>query len=226
MELITPEPLQVECKRCGNCCRKGSPTLHMTDAALLKSGKLTYKYLYTIRKGELVYNNIDDEFINIDYEVIKVLEKKESRVCNFLASESNDCTIYKNRPIQCSSFECWNTEKLIAAFAEEKLTRLQLIGEDKTLRNIIETHDEKCSYATLDKLFEKVQTGEDVVNDIYAIIQYDLDIRPLLTEKMSIPEDYLPLLLGRPLTETIEMFGYRVEKDSDGNLSLINYTVK
>ncbi len=221
MEIILPDSAQVECKRCSECCKTGGPSLQLKDAELLKNGALTYKDIYTIREGELVYNNISNELVAIDYELVKMKEKDNSRICIFLKEDENECTIYDNRPIQCREQECWNPSKLERAFLEEKLTREHLIKGNNTLIDIIERHDEKCSYSMVNELFKRVQDGEDLVGDILEVLQYDTYIRPSLEEKMGIPTEYIPLLLGRPLTDTIEMFGYKVEKDEDGNYSLI-----
>ncbi len=220
MEIVTPAAIQTQCKRCGECCRKGSPTLHVKDSNLIKNKTLTYADLYTIRKGELVYNNIEDELITIDIELIKIKEKEGSRVCFYLKEETNECTIYENRPVQCRAFECWNTDKLLEAFAEEKISREPLVEGDKTIRQIVEEHDEKCSYLILKELFARIQKGDDLVASVLDILRYDTQIRPFLREKLGIPEDFMPLLLGRPLVDTIIMFGYVVEHDEDGNYIL------
>ncbi len=39
------------CVQCGECCRMGSPTLHLEDIPLLQSGKIPWDQLITLRKG-------------------------------------------------------------------------------------------------------------------------------------------------------------------------------
>ncbi len=224
MEIISSQQFQKECLRCGECCRKGSPTLHLTDAELIKKGTLSYGNLYTIRKGECVYNNINDEVIPIDYELIKIREKGGNRTCIFLMDEGNECSIYEDRPLQCREQECWNPERLESAFQEEeKLTREHLAGDAPVLKEVLEQHEERCSYELLHDAIEKVRNGQDSVHHILNALQYDTDIRPILHEKLGIPYDYLPLLLGRPLVETIKGFGYEVEEDEEGNYCLSIY---
>ena len=48
----------IECKRCGTCCREGGPALHRVDHDLVASGKIPLKDLYTIRKEELARDNV------------------------------------------------------------------------------------------------------------------------------------------------------------------------
>jgi Fe-S-cluster containining protein len=221
MDIITSGPIQVNCNRCGECCRKGGPTLHITDAKLLTEGHLSYADLYTIRNGEMVYNNIENKLITIDFELIKVKELDGKRVCKFFLDTGNVCSIYDHRPMQCEKFECWNSEKLMEAFVEEKLTRSHLLKGNESIGTIVNNHEIKCSYETLKEIFEEIAQGNDVTEDVFEILQYDIDIRPLLVENLSINADYLPLLLGRPITSTLHMFGYKVELDIDGKNCLI-----
>ncbi len=222
MEIISSaDSIQIECRRCGECCRKGSPTLHLEDAELLKNGILTYQDIYTIRKGELVYNNIEDKIITLGDELIKIKEKKDSRICIFLKENANECTIYDQRPLQCKEHECWNPEKLINAFLGEKLARKHLVQGNRMLIDIVEMHNDKCSYPVLNHLLERIQSGEDLVTDVFDVLQFDSSIRQYLQEKIGVPHEYLPLLLGRPLVETIESFGYKVERDEKGHYCLI-----
>jgi Fe-S-cluster containining protein len=222
LEIIAPSTPQTECRRCGNCCTKGSPTLHVSDAQIIKSGVLKYSQLYTIREGEMVFNNIDNKLVNIDYELIKVREKEGTRTCIFFNSEGNECAIYDNRPAQCKAFECWNTTKLIEAFTEEKLTREHLLEGSKSLLSIVYNHDERCNYLELTELFDSIKEGEDHTADVLEIFRYDTSIRPIISEKLGIASDFMSLLLGRPLTETSIMFGYKVESQEDGSYCLVN----
>jgi Fe-S-cluster containining protein len=216
MEIVTSGPIQVNCNRCGECCIKGGPTLHISDAKLLKEGHLSYADLYTIRNGQLVYNNIENKLMTIDFELIKVKELEGKKTCKFFVEQGNVCSIYANRPLQCEKFECWNSEKLMEAFTEEKLTRAHLIAGNDSLTIIVNNHEIKCSYETLKELFEDIQEGKDVTQEVFDILQYDAEMRPLLTKKLSINPEYIPLLLGRPLESTLDMFGYKVEIDIDG----------
>ncbi|KJR43518.1 Uncharacterized protein MCHI_000580 [Candidatus Magnetoovum chiemensis] len=220
MEIVTSYQAQVECNKCGECCVKGSPTLHISDAQLLKEGTLTYNDIFTIRIGELVYNNIEDEFITIDYEVIKVKEKPNSRTCIFLDENSKICTIYDKKPMQCSAFECWNPQRFMDMYSQEKLTREHLLINNKTLMDIVNTHDERCSYDKLTRIVLQIREGKDLVNDVFEIINYDKRIRDIIAEKLGVPVDYIPVLFGRPVVDTIIMYGYKAEEDKDGNLNL------
>ncbi|MEO5361323.1 MAG: YkgJ family cysteine cluster protein [Nitrospirota bacterium] len=220
MEIITPGT-KTGCTRCGECCTKGSPTLHFGDSKLIKDGTLDYKDLFTIREGELVYNNMDDEFIAIDCELIKIREVKGSRKCIYYDEGAGGCSIYELRPTQCRAYECWDTEKFMTAFTEEKLTRAELLKGQTALIDIVNAHSDKCSYSKLLELFTAIGDGKDLTGEVLEILGYDTYMRPLLVEKTGVPEEYLDLLLGRPLIDTVIMFGFKVEKDEQGCYSLV-----
>ncbi|MCG6552830.1 MAG: YkgJ family cysteine cluster protein [Candidatus Magnetominusculus sp. LBB02] len=213
---------KTSCTRCGECCTKGSPTLHFADSQLLRDGTLNYKDLFTIREGELVYNNMDDEFIAIDCELIKIREVKGSRKCIYYNEDGvSACAIYDRRPVQCRAYECWDTDKFMSTFTDEKLTRTELLKGQTALIDIVNAHSDKCSYTKLAELFTAIGEGNDLTGDVFEILAYDTYMRPLLVEQSGVPEQYLDLLLGRPLIDTVIMFGYKVEKDEQGNYLLV-----
>ncbi|MBF0537347.1 MAG: YkgJ family cysteine cluster protein [Nitrospirae bacterium] len=221
MEIVTPFNQQQECIRRGQCCMRGSATLHVADADLIINATVKYSDLFTIREGELVYNNLDDEFVTIDYELIKINEKKGTRTCSFFEEDGSVCTIYEHRPAQCRAYECWNTEGFVSTFNEEKLTREHLLAGNDTLLDIVRTHEDRCSYAMLAELVGMIRDGSDVVAEVFDALSYDEALRSLLTEKLGIAPSFMPLILGRPLADTIIMFGYKVETDQEGNNCLV-----
>jgi Fe-S-cluster containining protein len=70
-----------ECRRCGTCCKKGGPSFHRTDKALIEKGVIHSKYLYTIRQGELAYDNVRQCLEPVSSDVIKLKGKGETWTC-------------------------------------------------------------------------------------------------------------------------------------------------
>lgn len=215
--MIEPDNKEHVCERCGECCIHGSPTLHLTDLRLFEDKTISLKDAYTLRKGELVYDNVGEELDYLRDEMIKVKETVNSKTCIFHQYAGSGCRIYETRPLQCVFFECWNPKKFVKTLSEEKLSRDDLFYRVPALREIIGTHEEKCSYKKLGELFEKTQGGsEEAVNEIIEILQYDTAIRPFINQKMNIPFESMALIFGRPLTSTLTMFGYSIKKDEEG----------
>jgi len=55
------EPERTHCIRCGECCLATGPSLQKSDLPLFFNHVLDGTHLYTIRKDELVRDNINDE---------------------------------------------------------------------------------------------------------------------------------------------------------------------
>jgi uncharacterized protein len=78
---------QIDCTKCGNCCRDAYPVLRVGDVATLaeglsmRSSEVKKMYLCKDEDGDLVFNK---------------------KPCPFL--KDNLCTVYSNRPSDCRSF--------------------------------------------------------------------------------------------------------------------------
>ncbi|MFA5354495.1 MAG: YkgJ family cysteine cluster protein, partial [Thermodesulfovibrionales bacterium] len=229
MEIMTPQGYEegdkpkrmkmkkkrTSCERCGNCCSGGGPVLLKDDLALFSSGVLSHADVYTIRENERVGSkeNVYESFL----EMIK-LREAENGACSFYAG-NGECRIYEKRPYQCRAYKCWSANEIDnpgAALAEEDIliglegnciTRKDFFAGIDLVMDVIKRHEEKCSYERLNAALEKASEGdEEAMDEVMDMFQYDASIRPFLTEKFSIPQNALDLILGRPLTETIRGF--------------------
>ncbi|MGD9193367.1 MAG: hypothetical protein PVH58_15695, partial [Desulfobacterales bacterium] len=61
-----------ECMRCGTCCEKGGPSFHHDDRMLIEKGIILSKNLYTIRRGELAYDNVQGCLRAVESDIIKI----------------------------------------------------------------------------------------------------------------------------------------------------------
>ncbi|MFC1824854.1 YkgJ family cysteine cluster protein [Thermodesulfobacteriota bacterium] len=206
------------CIRCGECCLKASPTLQKEDLGLYKSGFIKYEALYTVRQGELVRDNIKEELVVTPTELIKVKEKDEGKgSCCFYDEDGKGCTVYSHRPVQCAVLKCWDTSELIEVQQGRKLVRKDII-KDETLLGIIAEHEKRCSYALLEKYVKQIESlGEKAVEKILDILKFDYELRPFMTRKLDLHPKDLDFFFGRPLTETIAMFGFRIVEEPDGS---------
>lgn len=209
--------LRNHCIRCGECCHKASPTLQMIDLPLVKNNSIKWNRLYTIRRGELVNDNINDGLIVTHTELIKVKEKDAGKGgCIYYDEGGKACSIYKQRPAQCSALKCWDTKELLKVHSGAKLERKHII-KDKMLLGIIEQHEKRCGYSTLDKYVKQIEvSGEKAVEKILDLLQVDHHLRPFMSEKLGLKSDEMDLFFGRPLIKTINMFGLKVIREHDG----------
>jgi Fe-S-cluster containining protein len=205
------------CIRCGECCLKSSPTLLESDLPLIENQIIKYREIYTIREGELVNDNIKEVPAFTKNELIKIKEKNGVKGgCIFYSERDKSCSIYSHRPTQCSAFKCWETNEFMDVYKGSKLDRIDLI-KDSVLLGLIKEHGKRCGYSTIKGYVEEIEDqGERVLDKIIDILKFDHQIRPFISQKMQLDPEQMDLYFGRPLTETIAMFGLQVIKENDG----------
>jgi hypothetical protein len=153
--------------------------------------------------------------------MIKVKERgRESKGCVFYKASKRACTIYQNRPIQCSVLKCWDTEDFMAVFKGPKPQRGDLV-DNGVILGLIEAHEERCNYDALEKLVNQISVqGDEVIEGILEMLRFDFELRPFVSKKLGLSMDEMDLLFGRSLMETIPMFGLKVVRESDGSFLL------
>jgi Fe-S-cluster containining protein len=198
-----------ECMRCGTCCKKGGPSFHHADKSLIEEGVIHSKYLYTIRKGELAYDNVKQCLEPVSSDVIKIKGKNNSWTCIFFNEAQSACSIYENRPIECRAQKCWDTQELEDLYAKKRLTRKDLLFEIEGLWGLIRDHQERCNYQTIRELVNTINSnkGDGAREKLTEIIQYDTEIRKLVVSTAGLSAEMLDFLLGRPLIQTIRKLG-------------------
>jgi Fe-S-cluster containining protein len=211
-----------ECIRCGTCCKKGGPSFHLEDKVLIEKGFIPSKYLYTIRKGERFYDNVKECFLPASSDILKLKGQKGSWTCVFFNEINSHCTIYKHRPIECKALKCWDTTEIKRIYAQNRLTRQDLLSSIEGLWELVEGHQERCSYDRLKFFIDTLNKDNknEALKGILEIIQYDKTIRELVMQKVGLETDLTDFLFGRPITETIKIYGLKI-KEKEGKYILI-----
>ncbi len=209
--------VKTSCDRCAGCCTGGGPVLRLADAHLIRSGKIPSKNLYTIRKGEFLFNKDQMKLVPAETDLIKIKINKETFECHFMEADSH-CSIYGTRPIECRAFKCWDTKEIENKYGENPLERADILSDVEGLWDLITDHQERCSYAKMKTLTEKLEDDEDGnrLSEINEIINYDNALRKTLVEKAKIDPEMVHFLIGRPFTETIAMFNLTIEEKDGG----------
>jgi hypothetical protein len=150
--------------------------------------------------------------------MIKVREKNGS--CVFYTAVEKACTIYQDRPAQCAALKCWDTAEFMEIYQSPKLQRRDVI-EDGVLLGLIEEHEKRCSYTGLHAHVCRIpEEGDKAVERILELLKFDFHLRPFLSQKLELRMEEMDFFFGRPLTETIVMFGLKVERQEDGGFLL------
>ncbi|HID29492.1 MAG TPA: YkgJ family cysteine cluster protein [Desulfobacterales bacterium] len=210
---------RTHCIRCGTCCMKGGPTLHEEDTTLFTKGILKTSHVYTLRKGEVV-RNIDDTLFVLEQEIIKIKGQGEVWSCMFYDTNQRACGIYEQRPVECRALKCWDLRDFNEAMAEPRLQRRDLVKPDDGILKIIDNHDQRCAYETMELAVKELQgpNSGKAVGEILDLLRYDHHMRPLLEEKLKVDPNAMDFFFGRPLTTTIRMFGLCVKQEGGGFL--------
>ena len=202
------------CQRCGICCEKGGPSLHREDLPLVERGRIPVRCLFTIRRGELVRDNVKGTLTPLDQEIIKIKGDGQGWTCCFYDKLNRGCSIYDHRPLECRVLNCRDTRQIEAVYATERLTREDVLGGIRGLWELIDDHEQRCSHAAI-----KAWMGEGLCglgskreNAILEALRFDAHIRMLTAERARMDAGMLDFIFGRPLADTIKMFGVRLVK--------------
>jgi Fe-S-cluster containining protein len=206
-----------ECRRCGTCCKKGGPSFHHADKVLIEKGVIHSKYLYTIREGEMAYDNVRQCLEPVSSDIIKLKGKDDGWTCILFDEKQNACTIYENRPIECRALKCWDTKALEELYAKKRLKREDLVADVEGLWGIIKDHQARCNYETIQKLVNAINSdrGGEARQKLAEIIQFDIEIRKLVVSRGGLDMEMLDFLFGRPLKQTLKNFGLKIRQKGE-----------
>jgi Fe-S-cluster containining protein len=218
--MTTPAAPQT-CRRCGTCCRKGGPAFHTADRDLIAQGHIPARWLYTLRTGEPLQDNVSGGLMWAAGDIVKIKGRDGSWTCHFLDGANSRCTIYAHRPLECRRLECWDTRALEALAGRDLLTRCDLLRDVAGLWELVVHHDQRCSYRRLKALAEDLAgpRAQAAQSGIVEMLRYDESLRELLVGKGQAPAEMLDFLLGRPLAVTLTGFKIKVSR-SGGRIQL------
>ena len=188
---------------------------------LVKSGFITGRFIYTIRKGEVVRDNIKGGLEVTPREMIKIRERGEGlKGCVFYDHQQRACMVYSKRPAQCAALKCWDTTEFMTIYSGPKAERKEIITNSVLLR-FMEEHERRCDYAILEANIKQIESkGEGAVAGLIELLRFDLHMRSFVSRKLAVPSDEMDFLFGRPLVATIPMYGLKVIPEPDGGFLL------
>lgn len=196
------------CLRCGECCRRGSPTLVQEDLPLLRRGKISRLELITLRRGEIGFSNDGRGLILLKEERVKIKEKSRGRECLFFEATIPGCRIYEDRPLQCRLQECWNPDRYQGLEGRRFLSRKDLFGSDDPLWPVIESHERHCDCSALQEALSRLRRGmPEAEEEIVAACLFDRKVRRQLWQGQGIAPKHQLFLIGRPLTDLLSAYG-------------------
>ena len=209
-----PSEKKTQCIRCGICCEKGGPSFHIQDRSLIENGTIHTRYLYTLRKGELVHDNVQGHLKPADSDIIKIKGKSPSWECVFFQKKDMSCGIYDHRPLECRLLKCWDTQDMEAAYEKDRLTRQDILAGIEGLWELVTGHEKQCGHDVINRALQEsdgvlTKQAQELLS---GAIQYDRAIRQLVLENGNVTPDMIDFLFGRPLTVTLKAAGIDTDK--------------
>jgi Fe-S-cluster containining protein len=219
---MSPAPPITQCQRCGTCCRRGGPTLHLEDQALVESGKIPLKHLFTIRQGEPAYDNVAGVVAPAVTDIIKLKGLSAgSEACCFYDADSRGCRLYAGRPAECRALKCWDTRQIEDLYSCRRLTRRHLLSQVEGLWDLVQDHQERCDYSHVAELASAAKltsSAKASQKKLLELIRYDESLRQITCDKARVDPEILPFLFGRPIAFTIQMFQLKLERTDHGRI--------
>lgn len=201
---------QTTCARCGTCCEKGGPAFHGCDRPILESGRIALADLYTLRKGEPVFDNVANRLDTAPTDILKIRSENGVSACLFYHRADRSCGVYADRPLECRVLECWNPDGMAAVYQADRLERKDLVSGLPDLWEMVLAHEEVCAYARL------AQSAKEKNWDTVAYsIRYDFQVRRLMAEKGEMDIRLFDFLFGMPLTVTLQRYGLSPQQIRD-----------
>ncbi|MFH0960266.1 MAG: YkgJ family cysteine cluster protein [Pseudomonadota bacterium] len=209
------------CIKCGQCCMKGSPTLETEDKRLFESGTIGPKDVYTIRRGEVVFDSFNETSFTNDKERIKIRETSGEKACVFYQKWNKQCSIYEDRPAQCRKQECWNPHCEPISEDVRPLNRKDLLEITGEIWQVIQKHEEQCSQEKFSREIARLGATKGLtVETIIELLSFDDHVREFMGERIGVGQETLDLFFGRPLATFLEYFGLTAYQNPDGTMTL------
>lgn len=213
------ESVKTECDKCGTCCEKGGPALHIQDRDLLTSGIIGFADMVAIRPGEMVLQLDSGKPETTEVELIKLQGREGQWCCRFLDPASRTCTIYEHRPQACRLQQCWDTGEVRKIAGQKLLSRFDLIAEDDPLLPLVRLHDQQCALPDMVQIavsLEKADQRDRTLADLKGMVEKDLMFRTIAIDQFQLSLPLELFYLGRPLFQVLMPLGVRIMETADG----------
>lgn len=204
------------CRRCGACCLKGGPALHLEDRDLLVDNRLALAQLITVRRGERVFWPGTATPAPTEVELVKLKGWGGDWRCLFYAEQSNGCSIHGHRPLECRVFQCWSPDALNRIIGKGTLTRSDLLHPDDPVREFILRQERQCPANHLEELAPIARLDSAALLALQDLVRIDLRIRSQAMGQLGIAPELELFLFGRPYFIMLAPFGLAARETAEG----------
>lgn len=204
------------CRRCGTCCLRGGPALHTDDRVLLAANHLVLAQLITVRAGEMALWPGAAQPAPTYVELVKLKGQGSDWRCRFYSRQTDGCSIYAHRPLECRLFKCWAPEDLNGIIGQGTLTRTDLLHPDDPVIEFILRQETNCPANRISELATHARQDSATLLKLQELVRIDLDIRSQGLGRLGIAPELELFLFGRPYFIMLAPFGIATRETTDG----------
>ena len=206
------------CLACGTCCVTSSPTLYQEDLALVHSGAIPLKNLFTLRAGERAFSARLGKSAPLEAELIKLAEASGGG-CVYL--QDCLCSAYESRPLQCRTLKCWEDSHAGKLTGLARPGRGDILAGDETALALAKEYDHRLPAAELDRAFSLAARGEaGAEKQALAFLETDHRLRAGAEARYGFDQAYLALVWGRSALDIMKAYGLSLVLGQNGEPKL------
>lgn len=219
IRILSTQPSNTaSCRRCGACCQKGGPALHVQDAPLFSGPQaLDLAQVVTLRAGELAFDQVRGEVLPLKAELLKLRGAGETWTCVFYDPADNACGLYDRRPAECRALFCQDTSALAAMYDKDRLARRDLLPRGRGIVAVIAEHDALVPAGSVIALAQSLRAGGqealDAETELSRMALADQAFRKSLHERAGIAPEYHEFFFGRPAEALFAAAGLALRAD-------------
>ncbi|MBW1636487.1 MAG: YkgJ family cysteine cluster protein [Deltaproteobacteria bacterium] len=215
-ETLPADTPQTSCRKCGNCCRQGGPSLHDADLGLVRTGKIPISSLIAIRKGELTENPLVRGVHPVGVELVKIVGTGREWDCCYYDVKWG-CTIYEYRPLACVLLKCWDTGEILDIVEKETLSRLDILDSKHPLVPVIQEHERIFPLPDLMEIRgNRGRLSYQLEKELEKLVRGDLRFRTRVIRDFDLKLSEELFYFGRPLFQLLQPLGAFVTESSSG----------
>lgn len=184
------------CLRCGECCRRQTPVLHLPDLPLIREAVIGLGQLLTLRRGERAYSPLKGKLLVLGEEMVKI-RPLPSGPGPFYDPATRSCTIYERRPLQCRALKCWEPESFERETRGAPRLKRRDVLAGGPLAELVARHEREVDCRLALRLLER--GGPEASRKVAALIERDRRLR----QEAACEAAELDFLFGRPLSESL-----------------------
>ena len=183
---------------------------------MVRSGKIPFSKLITIRRGELVHTPFSITAQPARVELVKIAGARGQWTCCYY-DPTLGCTIYEHRPIACRVLKCWATEEILALVEKDTLSRRDILPEDFYLLPAMNEHERLCPSDDLDRLRDVGRGISDTLKrELEDRARREMAFRLQLVERFHLQLGDELFYFVRPFFQLLQLLGIRVSESPEG----------